>query len=156
MYNLEIIFGIGSERSSGYALFKSDQKLTATDKANIKDAARALMAAVEGSYLLLPNHITASIIDVPFSAGATVLDAIRWYGNIKMQVLGIQWMSLSSTSEAGSNAAMFTSANMWLTSFNAQMSGAAKWRAVGHTIARLQFKRVWRCEASASAQGNGG
>jgi hypothetical protein len=147
MYNLEIIFGIGSEHAAGHAKFQSEQKLSATDQANIKDAARALLSAIEGNYLTLPGHITADIIDVPFAAGSVILEAIKHYGHLKAQVLNMQWMSLSLTGDAGSNASMFTSANMWLTAFNAQMSGAAK--VIGEQLAtqlrgynRAQFGSV--------------
>ena len=133
MYNLEIIFGIGAEHAAGHAKFQSEQALTATDHANIKDAARAILSAVEGNYLALPGHITGDIIDVPFSAGSVVLEAIKHYGHLKSMVLGIQWMSLSLTSDAGSNASMFTSANMWLNAFNAEMNGRA--RQVGEQLA---------------------
>jgi hypothetical protein len=138
MYNLEIVFGIGSEHAAGHAKFQSDQKLSSTDQANIKEAARAILSAVEGNYLALPGHITADIIDVAFSAGPVILEAIKFYGHLKAQVLNMQWMSLSLTGDAGSNASMFTSSNMWLTAFNAQMAGAAK--VIGEQLA-TQLRR---------------
>jgi len=52
---------------------------------------------------------------------------------LKAQVLNMQWMSLSLTGDAGSNASMFTSSNMWLTAFNAGMNGGA--RAIGEQLA---------------------
>jgi len=133
MYNLEIVFGIGSEHAAGHAKFQSTTKLTAEDNANIRAAAQALLAAQEGNYISLPEHITAEIIDVAFSAGSTILEGIKLYSHLKLQVLNMQWMALSLTGDAGSNASMFTSANMWLTAFNAQMNGAA--RVVGEQIA---------------------
>ena len=126
MYNLEIIFGIGSECSAGYLKFQSQEKLTAADHARFQEVARAVQTAVEGGYMGLPGHIDADVIDVPFAAGGTVFDAIKYYGHLKSQVLGIQWMSLSLTGDAGSNASMFTAAKMWLTSFNNDMSGGAR------------------------------
>jgi hypothetical protein len=139
MYNLELVLGIGSEHSAGHAKFSSENaKLTAADHANIKVAARALLAAQEGNYVAVPAGLDIDIIDVPFSAAPNILEAIRFYGHLKSQVLNMQWMSLSLTSGAGSNASMFTSANMWLTAFNAQMSGAA--RVIGEQLA-TQLRR---------------
>ena len=138
MHNLELIFGIGSEHAAGHAKFQSEQQLTAEDKANIQEAARALLAAQEGNYILLPGHISAEVMDVPFAGGPTVLEAIKFYGHLKAQVLNMQWMSLSLTSDAGSNASMVSSTGMWITAFNAQMAGAAK--QIGQQLAE-QLRR---------------
>lgn len=126
LYNLELVMGIGYEHSAGHIRFKSSQDLSAEDKANIREAARAVMSAVEGNYMQLPAHIDAELIDVPFSAGGSLLDAIRHWGLVKMQVLNIQWMALSTTSNTGSYAAMETSYGAWLTGFNAMMQGFAE------------------------------
>ena len=150
MYNLEIIYGIGSERSAGYVKFQSEREsITATDKSNAKIIARAMMSAQEGNFALLPGGLAADIMDSPFSAGATVLESIKYYGHLKSQVLNMQWMSLSLTGDAGSNASMMTSSGLWLTAFNAQMTGAAK--VIGEQLAtqlrdynRSQFGSIKR------------
>ena len=134
MYNLEVVFGIGSEHAAGHAKFQSEQQLSPEDKTIIQNAARALLAAQEGNFIMLPGHIQADVIDVAFSAGTTILEGIKFYGHLKSQVLNMQWMSLSLTGDAGSNASMLTSSNMWLTAFNAQMAGAAK--TIGEQLAR--------------------
>ncbi len=137
-HNFGIIAGIGAERSAGYAKFQSDQALDAADKAAIQAAARALMAAQEGNYIVLPAHIAAEIIDVPFAAGGTVLEMITYLEHLMAKILGVQWASLSLTSDAGSNASMLTSAGMWLKQHNNRISGAAA--QIGEQIA-AQLRR---------------
>jgi len=124
-YNLELILGIGLEHTAGYVKFQSERDLDTEDKANIRQAARALLAAQEGSYLSLPAHITAEIIDSTFAAAGSVLDAIKYYSIVKLQILMMQWIALSATADTGSNAAMQSSSSMFLSGFNAMMSGYA-------------------------------
>jgi len=126
-YSLEVVQGIGFEHSAGHLSVKFDGELTPQDKANIAQAAKAIMAAQEGNYAAWPKKvISADIIDSPFSAAPSLLEAIRYYGIIKLMVYSAQWMALSSVSGSGSFAAMSDSSGMFLSYFNAMMEGFTK------------------------------
>ncbi len=124
-HNYEIVMGIGIEASAGKIIITSEQQLTTADKATIERNSRALMAAQEGNFGLFPSHLSVENLNIPFPAAATTLDAIKYYEHLMAKILGIQWMSLSLTGDAGSNASMFTAAGMWLKQHNIRVSGAA-------------------------------
>lgn len=122
-YGLEVIQGIGFEHSAGHVKFQSDQNLTSADKTNIKKAARALLTAQEGNYMLLPGHIQAEVVDVDFGASRSILEAIKYYGILKLQLYSMQWVALSATSGVGSYAAKKEDTTMFVLYFNAMMKG---------------------------------
>ena len=122
-YGLEVIQGIGYEHAAGHAKFQSDQTLTSDDKANVKKAARALLTAQEGNYLLLPGHIDGSIIDVDFAAARSIIEAIKYYGILKLQLYMMQWIALSATTGTGSFAAKKEDTEMFALYFNSMMKG---------------------------------
>jgi hypothetical protein len=120
-YALEIIQGIGYEHSAGHAKFTSTKTLTDADKTNIRNAARAILTAQEGNYLALPEHITAEIMDVPFSAAPALLEAIRYYGLLKLQVYNMIWVAIASTAGTGAYSAMSDGSSMFLLYWNAMI-----------------------------------
>ena len=63
------------------------------------------------------------IKDVPFSAAPSILEAIKYFGILKLMVYNMQWAALSSVTGAGSYASMTDSSQMFITVFNAMMEG---------------------------------
>jgi hypothetical protein len=124
-YGLEVINGIGFEHAAGYLEFTSTKGLTPADDAMVRRAARNIMTAQEGNYAALPEGVTAELKDVPFSAAASLLEAIRYYGILKLMIYNMQWMALSSVSGAGSFASMSDSSSMFMITFNSMMEGFA-------------------------------
>lgn len=117
-YGLEIIQGIGYEHAAGHVKFKADKQLSDSDKTIIRNAARAVLTAQEGNYMALPAHIDASVMDVPFSAAPAILEAIRYYGILKLSLFGMQFVAISATSGTGSYAALSDASSLALTLFN--------------------------------------
>ena len=124
-YGLEVVQGIGYEHAAGHLNVLKTEKgeLSATDKANIKAAARAILSAQEGNYAAWPYGFTGSVVDVPFGAAASILEAVKFYSVLKLAVYNLQWVGMSTTSGTGSYAALSDSSALWLTAYNAMMTG---------------------------------
>ena len=124
-YGLELVQGIGFEHSAGYFDVKATKKLVAADHALIRRAAKAVQTAVQGNYVALPEHLEGGIKDVPFSAAATILEAVRYYGILKLMAYMMQWVSMSTVSGVGSFSAMSDGSTMAVEVFNSMMGGFA-------------------------------
>jgi len=122
-YGLEIVQGIGYEHTAGHAAFAVDHVLTPDDKALVKEAARALLTAQEGNYIVTPMGVTASIVDSTFAAAPSLLEAIRYYGLLKLQLYHMQWVAIASTAGTGAYSAMSDASSMFLTWWNAMIAG---------------------------------
>jgi len=124
-YGLEVVQGIGFEHAAGYLDIKVEQTPTPSDLTMIKTAARAIMSAQEGNYAVWPANVTGELKDVPFAAAPAILDAIKYFGILKLTVFNMQWVALSATSGSGSFAAMNDSSSMFVMTYNAMMEGFA-------------------------------
>jgi len=124
-YGLEVVQGIGFEHAAGHAMFSVTDTITSDDKSLIRKSARALMTAQEGNYIALPEAIEASVIDVPFQAAGALLEAIRYYGLLKLQIFNMQWVAIASTAKSGAYSAMADASTMFLKTYNSMMSGFA-------------------------------
>jgi hypothetical protein len=122
-YGLEIVQGIGFEHSAGYLDVKAERALTPADKADVARAAKAVTTAQEGNYAVWPAGFTGELKDIDYSAAAALMEAIKYYGIVKLQLFMSQWMTLSATTGAGSNAAMSDSSSMFMVAFNSMMEG---------------------------------
>jgi len=120
-YGLEVVMGIGFEHAAGYLDVTAEKKLTTEDKAHIAEAARAVMSAQEGNYAAWPEGFKGELKDVPFSAAPSILDTIRYYSILKLSLLGMQWVALSSMTGAGSFASMKDSSGMAVLLFNSMV-----------------------------------
>lgn len=136
-YGLEMVQGIGFEHAAGYAKFQATAALQPEDKTAINEAARAIMTAQQGNYIRLPGHVTADIMDSGFQAAPALLEAIRYYGLLKLQVFAMQWMAVATTSGAGTQAAHSDSSDMALTLYNAM------WEGFAHQIDQQLGKRIF-------------
>jgi len=122
-YGLEVVHGIGSEHAAGYLDITAEDKLSDADKVEVKAAARAILTAQEGNYAAWPKGVKGEIKDISFSAGPAILEAIRYYGILKLMVFSAQYVALSSISGAGSYAAGQDSSAMFMMFFNAMVEG---------------------------------
>lgn len=125
-YGLEVVFGIGAEHTAGYLSVKAEKPLSPDDNAAIKAAARAIMSAQEGNYAAWPDKVTGELIDTPFSAGQVVLDAIRYFGILKLALINMQWMALGTMSPYGSYSAMSDASQFFVSWFNAVTQGIVR------------------------------
>jgi 2'-5' RNA ligase len=126
-YGLEIVQGIGYEHAAGYlnVTKTTEGEITPTDKANIRQAARAVLSAQEGNYAAWPNGFTGKVEDVPFAAGVGLMESIRYYGLLKLALFNAQWVGMSSITDKGSYSALHDASSTWMVFFNAMMSGFA-------------------------------
>jgi hypothetical protein len=136
-YALEIILGIGYEHAAGYLEVRSTGTLTPADKTLIKQMARSILTAQETNYAAWPTHLTGEIKDIPFAAGASLLETIRYYSILKLQLFMMQWVAMASTSGSGSYSAVQDTSSMFLGFFNAMMTGFA-----GQADAQIG-RRLW-------------
>lgn len=126
-YGLEIVQGIGFEHAAGYLNVVSEKEdLTDKDSANIRRAAQAILAAQEGNYATWPKGITGEVKDVPFSAAPSILEAVRYYGLLKLALFNAQWVGMATISGAGSYSALQDGSSVWLVNYNAMMAGFAR------------------------------
>ena len=122
-YGLEVINGIGFEHAAGYLDVVTAKKLTTDDKEMIAQAARSVMTAQEGNYAAWPDGVTGEIKDATFAAADALLEAIRYYGILKLMIFCAQWVAMSTVSGSGSYAAVGDSSSMFITYFNAMIKG---------------------------------
>ena len=122
-YGLEIVQGMGFEHAAGYLNVTSTEALTTADETRIKKNARNIATAQEGNYAAWPKGFSGEFKDVSFQAAASILEAIKYFGVLKLMVYNMQWAALSSVTGVGSNAAMTDSSQMFITVFNAMMTG---------------------------------
>lgn len=127
-YGLEIVQGIGYEHAAGYlnVTKTSTGEITTTDTANIRKAARAILTAQEGNYAAWPNGFTGKVEDVNFTAGQHIMEAIRYYGLLKLALFNAQWVGMSSITDKGSYSALHDASSTWMVFFNAMMAGFAR------------------------------
>lgn len=145
-YNLELVYGIGSEHSAGYAKFTIKEELDASAKALIRNAARAILAAQEGNYITeIADKFEANIIDTPFAAAENMLEAIRYYGLLKLQVYNMQWVTIATTANTGAYAASSNASEMGIMSYNGMMDGMAR------QMSRQLIPRILRHPMNAAA-----
>jgi hypothetical protein len=122
-YALELIQGIGFEHAAGYLEVRSTDKLTAEDKALIKAMARAILSAQEANYAAWPSHLTGEIKDIAFQAGTSLLEVIRHYHMLKLQLFAMQWASIATTAGTGAYSAMADSSSTFFLFYNSMMTG---------------------------------
>lgn len=139
-YGLELVQGMGFEHSAGHLDVKTEKEsLTDADKQHIKDAARAVLSASEGNYVAWPKGFSGEIKDIDFTAAGSLLEAIKYYGVLKLQVFQMQWAALSATTGTGSFAAKAEDTTMFVLFFNAMMEGFAE--QAGDQLAPWLFDR---------------
>jgi len=126
-YGLEVIQGIGFEHAAGHAKFKKTEQgtLSADDKTNVATAARNLLSAQEGNYMFLPFGVEGEVIDIPFQAAGSLLEAIKHYSILALSVYMMQTVILNTLTDTGARAAAVDSTQLAIFSFNSMMDGFA-------------------------------
>lgn len=126
-FGLEVVQGIGYEHAAGYLNVNKTEAgtLSADDKANVREAARAILTAQEGNYALWPFGMNGEVKDIGFQASSAILEAIRHYSILALSVYTMQWMALNTLTGSGSLAAADDSSSMGVFTFNAMMDGFA-------------------------------
>ncbi len=125
-YGLEVIQGIGFEHAAGYLSVTAENNLSPSDNIAVEKAARAVLSAQEGNYAAWPKGVTGEVKDIPFAAAPSLLEAIRYFGILKLVVFNAQSMAMSTLSGAGSYAALNDSSSTFILSFNAMLDGFSK------------------------------
>lgn len=122
-YSLEVIQGIGFEHAGGHLNVDSEDKLTPTDHDLIRRAARMIMSVQPGNYMAWPKHLKGQLVDVPFGAAPSLLEAIRYYSILKLALLGMGWLAnAGGISGVGSFANVKDGSEMGVLLFNAMAS----------------------------------
>lgn len=136
-YSLEIILGIGFEHAAGHVKFSIKDQLDAEAKSLLSNAARAILSAVEGNYITeIMGKFEANVIDVPFAASTSLLEAIRYYGLLKLQVFNMQWIAIATTAGTGAYSAAADASEMGVMAYNG-MTESAIWQMNRQLVARL-------------------
>lgn len=121
--SLQLIQGIGFEHAAGYLQIMSDKnQLTGADKTMIETAARNILTAQEGNYALFPPQVRAELVDGQFSAAATILEAIRYMGLIKLSAYQCQFLAMGTMANTGAYEAVKEGFNIFLTQYNAMVT----------------------------------
>ena len=124
-YGLETVQGFGFQHTAGHLAVNPEATatLTETDLAKIKAAARAIMTPQEGNYAVFPPGWKGEIIDSSFGAAAALLEAIRYYGVLKLGLLQMQWVALGTLSPYGSYSTAETASELFYNVFNSMVEG---------------------------------
>lgn len=127
-YGLEVVQGFGFEHAAGYLNAKKTEQgtISSADKANVKDAARAILTAQEGNYAFWPFGIDGEVKDVPFGAAPSLLEAIKHYSILMLSVYMMQFVALNTMTNTGAQASQVDSTNMGIFTFNSMLDGFAK------------------------------
>lgn len=137
-FNLEVIQGLGYEHSAGFLYFEADRAITGADETHLNRAARFVLTAQEGNYLATPGGIKAMFIDTPFGAAANILETIKHYSVLKLALLGLQFVAISTMTGSGSYAALDDSSSVAMLMYNSMTAGFA--RQAGQQIVDQMLK----------------
>lgn len=127
-YGLEVIQGIGFEHAAGHLQIKrtADGTISDADRANIKEAARAILTAQEGNYAIWPFGYDGQVMDIGFQAAASILDAIKHYSILALSVYMMQTIALNTMTNTGALASQVDTTNLGVFTFNSMMDGMAQ------------------------------
>jgi len=126
-YGLEVIQGIGFEHAAGHLSVQKTESGTISDpdKTAIAEAARNLLSAQEGNYAYWPHGIEGQVLDIPFQAASSLLEAIKHYSILTLSVYMMQTIALNTMTNTGAQASQVDSTNLAVFTFNAMMDGFA-------------------------------
>lgn len=126
-YGLEVIQGMGFEHAAGHLSVKKIEKgdISATDRNNVADAAKAILAAQEGNYAIWPYGLDGNVMDINFAAAGSILEAIRYYGILVLSLYTMQWIALNTMTQTGAMASQVDSTNSGIYTFNSMLDGFA-------------------------------
>ena len=123
----ETVMGIGSEHVAGHLKVQKTTAgaLSTTDKQNVADAARAILAAQEGNYALWPYGLEGQVVDIPFAAAAAILETIKYYSVEILAVYMMQFIAYNIFTRTGALSSATDSSQIAVFTFNAMLDGFA-------------------------------
>lgn len=126
-YGYEVVFGIGAEHTAGHLSVKktTEGTLSDGDEQKIDEAAFNLLSAQEGGYALWPYGLEGEVIDVPFQAAPSLLDAIKYEAINILSLYNMQFIALNTFTNTGARASQVDSTNIAVFTFNSMMDGFA-------------------------------
>lgn len=126
-YGLEVIQGMGFEHAAGHLSVKKIEKgdISNTDRTNVADAAKAILAAQEGNYAIWPYGLDGNVMDINFAAAGSILEGIKYYGILVLSLYTMQWIALNTMTQTGAMASQVDSTNSGVYTFNAMLDGFA-------------------------------
>ena len=122
-FALETIFGIGAEHAAGHLSVHVTKPLGDNDERMIATAAKSILSAQEGNYAVWPDGVEGRVTDVPFAAADSLLEAIKYYGLLKLQVYNMQFIAMATTASTGAFSAMTDARAAAIMTYNGMMSG---------------------------------
>ena len=127
-YGLELIQGIGFEHAAGHlSVSRTEQgTISDTDRTNIKQAARAILTAQEGNYAVWPFGYDGKVMDIPFQAAPSILEAIKHYSILALSVYMMQTIALNTLTNTGALASQVDTTQLAVFTFNSMMDGFAQ------------------------------
>lgn len=127
-FGLEVIQGIGYEHAAGHLSVQRVQQGTISDadRSNIRDAARAILTAQEGNYAIWPFNYKGEVMDIPFQAGSSILEAIKHYSILMLSVYMMQTIALNTLTNTGALASQVDSTQLAIFTFNNMIDGFAQ------------------------------
>ncbi len=139
-YGYEVIFGIGIEHTAGHLKVQKTETgtLSVEDRRNVEEAAKNLQSAQEGNYGYFPFGIDGNVIDVPFAAAESILNAIKYEAITLLSLYGTQFIALNTLTSTGAQASQVDSTNTAVTFFNSMMDGFAS------QLDEQIGKRLWK------------
>jgi hypothetical protein len=126
-FGLEVVYGIGMEHAAGYLNVQKTQTgdLSSADKANVADAAKAILSAQEGNYAAWPYGMEGEVKDIPFTAAPALLEGIKHYSILALSTFMMQFIALNTQTSSGSYAAADDSSQLAVFTFNSMLDGFA-------------------------------
>jgi len=123
----ETVMGIGSEHVAGHLKVQKTTAgaLSATDKQNVADAARAILSAQEGNYALWPYGLEGQVVDIPFAAAAAILETVKYYSVEMLAVYMMQFVAFNIFTRTGALSSATDSSQIAVFTFNAMLDGFA-------------------------------
>lgn len=127
-YGLEVIQGIGFEHAAGHLSVsrKVEGTISDEDRSNIKAAARAILTAQEGNYAVWPFTYEGQVMDIPFQAAGSILEAIKHYSILALSVYMMQTIALNTLTNTGALSSQVDSTQLAVFTFNSMMDGFAQ------------------------------
>lgn len=120
---LEYVFGIGADHAAGFLKIETSRDIQPADRAKAAELAYNALAAAPGNFALFPSGMKGSLEHNTFSAASALLEAIRYYGLLKLQAYQMQVVAMATTADTGARSALSEGGNFATAFFNSMIQG---------------------------------
>jgi len=121
---LEYVFGIGADHAAGFLKIETEGRdIQPADRAKVADLAYNALAASPGNFALFPRGMKGTLEHSSFSAASSLLEAIRYYGLLKLQAYQMQVVAMATTADTGARSALSEGGNFATAFFNSMIQG---------------------------------